>query len=89
MVAEDNDTSSNGQIIYSLYHSQSESRKAFVIDSLSGIISPSPHIIFDRESRQREEVTVKATDNGDRPLIAFCSFSVEVHLFNHYYIFTN
>ncbi|KAF8368118.1 hmr-1, partial [Pristionchus pacificus] len=78
VIAEDNDTSSNGQIIYSLYHSQSESRKAFVIDSLSGIISPSPHIVFDRESRQREDVTVKATDNGDRPLIAFCSFSIEI-----------
>ncbi|KHJ92056.1 cadherin domain protein, partial [Oesophagostomum dentatum] len=76
--ATDEDSSSNGQIVYSLYYAQSESRKPFVIDKLTGVLTPSPHVIFDRETRPREDVTVKATDRGDRPLIGFCQFSVEV-----------
>ncbi|VDM57913.1 unnamed protein product [Angiostrongylus costaricensis] len=65
-------------IVYSLYYAQSESRKPFVIDKLTGVLTPSPHVIFDRETRPREDVTVKATDRGDRPLIGFCQFSIEV-----------
>ncbi|CAD6190829.1 unnamed protein product [Caenorhabditis auriculariae] len=76
--ATDDDSSANGDIIYSLYYTQSESRKAFVIDRHTGILTPSPHVVFDRETRPREDVTVKATDRGDRPLIGFCQFSVEV-----------
>ncbi|KAK6053426.1 cadherin domain protein [Cooperia oncophora] len=76
--ATDEDSSSNGQIVYSLYYAQSESRKPFVIDKLTGVLTPSPHVIFDRETRPREDVTVKATDRGDRPLIGFCQFSIEV-----------
>lgn len=49
-----------------------------MIDKLTGALTPSPHVIFDRETRPREDVTVKATDRGDRPLIGFCQFSVEV-----------
>uniref|UniRef100_A0A158QXR6 DE-cadherin (inferred by orthology to a D. melanogaster protein) n=1 Tax=Nippostrongylus brasiliensis TaxID=27835 RepID=A0A158QXR6_NIPBR len=78
VVATDEDSSSNGQIVYSLYYAQSESRKPFVIDKLTGVLTPSPHVIFDRETRPREDVTVKATDRGDRPLIGFCQFSIEV-----------
>ncbi|CAI5439270.1 unnamed protein product [Caenorhabditis angaria] len=76
--AIDDDSSANGDIVYSLYYTQSESRKAFVIDRHTGILTPSPHVVFDRETRPREDVTVKATDRGDRPLIGFCQFSVEV-----------
>ncbi|CAI2294435.1 unnamed protein product [Caenorhabditis sp. 36 PRJEB53466] len=76
--ATDDDSSANGDIVYSLYYTQSESRKAFVIDRHSGVLTPSPHVVFDREARPREDVTVKATDRGDRPLIGFCQFSVEV-----------
>ncbi|KJH45916.1 cadherin domain protein [Dictyocaulus viviparus] len=76
--ATDEDSSANGQIVYSLYYSQSESRKPFIIDKLTGVLTPSPHVIFDRENRPREDVTVKATDRGDRPLIGFCQFSIEV-----------
>ncbi|CAL2028181.1 unnamed protein product [Caenorhabditis brenneri] len=76
--ATDDDSSANGDIVYSLYYTQSESRKAFVIDRHTGILTPSPHVVFDRETRPREDVTVKATDRGDRPLIGFCQFSVEV-----------
>ncbi|CAB3408176.1 unnamed protein product [Caenorhabditis bovis] len=76
--ATDDDSSANGDIVYSLYYTQSESRKAFVIDRNSGVLTPSPHVVFDRETRPREDVTVKATDRGDRPLIGFCQFSVEV-----------
>ncbi|CAI4221235.1 unnamed protein product [Auanema sp. JU1783] len=76
--ATDEDSSSNGEIVYSLYYAQTESRKPFIIDKLTGVLTPSPHVIFDRETRPREDVTVKATDRGDRPLIGFCQFSVEV-----------
>ncbi|CAJ0930369.1 unnamed protein product, partial [Mesorhabditis belari] len=76
--AVDEDSSSNGQIVYSLYYAQSESRKPFIIDKQTGELKPSPHVIFDRETRPREEVTVKATDRGERPLIGFCQFTVEV-----------
>uniref|UniRef100_A0A1I7UMB3 Cadherin domain protein n=1 Tax=Caenorhabditis tropicalis TaxID=1561998 RepID=A0A1I7UMB3_9PELO len=76
--ATDDDSSANGDIVYSLYYTQSESRKAFVIDRHTGVLTPSPHVVFDRETRPREDVTVKATDRGDRPLIGFCQFSVEV-----------
>lgn len=76
--ATDEDSSANGEIVYSLYYAQSESRKPFIIDRLTGALQPSPHVVFDRETRPREDVTVKATDRGDRPLIGFCQFSVEV-----------
>ncbi|KAE9548545.1 hypothetical protein FO519_008238, partial [Halicephalobus sp. NKZ332] len=76
--ATDEDASSNGEIVYSLYYARSESRKPFVIDPISGDLRPSPHFIFDREQKAFEEVTVKATDKGERPLIGFCQFSVQV-----------
>lgn len=57
--ATDDDSSANGDIVYSLYYTQSESRKAFVIDRQTGVLTPSPHVVFDRETRPREDVTVK------------------------------
>uniref|UniRef100_A0A1I8EET0 Cadherin domain-containing protein n=1 Tax=Wuchereria bancrofti TaxID=6293 RepID=A0A1I8EET0_WUCBA len=39
---------------------------------------PSPFVRFDREQKAQEEVTVKATDKGERPLIGFCQFTVQV-----------
>ncbi|VDN87194.1 unnamed protein product, partial [Brugia pahangi] len=43
-----------------------------------GELRPSPFVRFDREQRAQEEVTVKATDKGERPLIGFCQFTVQV-----------
>ncbi|KAK0427455.1 hypothetical protein QR680_010234 [Steinernema hermaphroditum] len=76
--ATDEDSSPNGDIVYSLYYARSQSRKPFTIDPDTGDLKPSPHVIFDREQRAYEEVTVKATDKGDRPLIGFCQFTVQV-----------
>uniref|UniRef100_A0A1I8AAX7 Cadherin n=1 Tax=Steinernema glaseri TaxID=37863 RepID=A0A1I8AAX7_9BILA len=76
--ATDEDSSPNGDIVYSLYYARSQSRKPFTIDPDTGDLRPSPHVIFDREQRAYEEVTVKATDKGDRPLIGFCQFTVQV-----------
>ena len=76
--AIDEDSSANGEIVYSLYYGRSESRKPFVIDPITGELRPSPHFIFDRETKAFEEVTVKATDKGERPLIGFCQFSVQI-----------
>lgn len=58
-MATDEDSSPNGDIAYSLYYSQSESRKPFVINSETGELKPSPFVRFDREQRALEEVTVK------------------------------
>uniref|UniRef100_A0A914QFP9 Cadherin domain-containing protein n=1 Tax=Panagrolaimus davidi TaxID=227884 RepID=A0A914QFP9_9BILA len=80
--ATDEDSSTNGEIIYSLYYARSESRKPFIIDSVTGELRPSPHFVFDREQKAFEEVTVKATDKGERPLIGFCQFTVQVIDFN-------
>ncbi|VDM15554.1 unnamed protein product, partial [Wuchereria bancrofti] len=63
---------------YSLYYSQSESRKPFIINPETGELRPSPFVRFDREQKAQEEVTVKATDKGERPLIGFCQFTVQV-----------
>uniref|UniRef100_A0A915E4Z3 Cadherin domain-containing protein n=1 Tax=Ditylenchus dipsaci TaxID=166011 RepID=A0A915E4Z3_9BILA len=76
--AVDKDSSLNGQIVYSLYYGRSETRKPFVIDANTGELRPSPYFVFDRESKSKEEVTIKATDKGERPLIGFCQFSVQV-----------
>ncbi|VDO38163.1 unnamed protein product [Onchocerca flexuosa] len=78
VVATDEDSPPNGEIVYSLYYSQSESRKPFIINSETGELRPSPFVRFDREERAQEEVTVKATDKGERPLIGFCQFTVQV-----------
>uniref|UniRef100_A0A915AWG2 Cadherin domain-containing protein n=1 Tax=Parascaris univalens TaxID=6257 RepID=A0A915AWG2_PARUN len=78
VVATDEDSPPNGDIVYSLYYSQSESRKPFVINPETGELRPSPFVRFDREQRAYEEVTVKATDKGERPLIGFCQFTVQV-----------
>ncbi|VDM28799.1 unnamed protein product [Toxocara canis] len=78
VVATDEDSPPNGDIVYSLYYSQSESRKPFVINPETGELRPSPFVRFDREQRAYEEVTVKATDRGERPLIGFCQFTVQV-----------
>lgn len=40
--AIDNDYSLNGEVVYSLYYGRSESRKPFVIDSITGKLRPSP-----------------------------------------------
>ncbi|VDK82941.1 unnamed protein product [Litomosoides sigmodontis] len=76
VVATDEDSSPNGDILYSLYYSQTESRKPFIINPETGELKPSPFVRFDREQRAVEEVT--ATDKGERPLIGFCQFSVQV-----------
>ncbi|KAH7700358.1 CBR-HMR-1 protein, partial [Aphelenchoides avenae] len=76
--ATDKDSGANGEITYSLYYARSETRKPFVIDAESGELRPSTYYVFDRETRPFEEVTVKATDKGDRPLIGFCQFLVQV-----------
>ncbi|MCP9264161.1 Cadherin domain protein [Dirofilaria immitis] len=78
VVATDEDSPPNGEIVYSLYYSQSESRKPFIINSETGELRPSPFVRFDREQRAQEEVTVKATDKGERPLIGFCQFTIQV-----------
>uniref|UniRef100_A0A915Q7Z5 Cadherin domain-containing protein n=1 Tax=Setaria digitata TaxID=48799 RepID=A0A915Q7Z5_9BILA len=78
VVATDEDSPPNGEIVYSLYYSQSESRKPFIINPETGELRPSPFVRFDREQRAQEEVTVKATDKGERPLIGFCQFTVQV-----------
>uniref|UniRef100_A0AC35TLZ3 Origin recognition complex subunit 1 n=1 Tax=Rhabditophanes sp. KR3021 TaxID=114890 RepID=A0AC35TLZ3_9BILA len=77
--AMDKDSGPNGDIIYSLYYSRGESRKPFIIDSTTGDIRPAPHILFDRETKAVEEITVKASDKGERPLIGFCSFFVQIN----------
>lgn len=59
--ATDDDSAPNGEIVYSLYYSQSESRKAFIINSETGELKPSPFVHFDREQRAQEEVTVKVS----------------------------
>lgn len=61
MVATDEDSPPNGDIVYSLYYSQSESRKPFVINPETGELRPSPFVRFDREQRAYEEVTVKVS----------------------------
>ncbi|KAL3113055.1 hypothetical protein niasHT_013520 [Heterodera trifolii] len=76
--AIDHDLGRNGHVSYSLYYARSESRKPFLIDSDSGELRPSPYFVFDREQKAVEEVTIKATDKGDRPLIGFCQFKVQV-----------
>lgn len=76
--AIDEDSSENGQITYTIYYPRSESRKPFIIDAESGELRPAPHFIFDREIRPFEDVTVKATDKGERPLIGFCQFTVQI-----------
>uniref|UniRef100_A0A0K0E875 Cadherin n=2 Tax=Strongyloides stercoralis TaxID=6248 RepID=A0A0K0E875_STRER len=76
--AIDEDKLNNGDLIYSLYYTRSESRKPFVIDPITGDLRPTPNFIFDRENKQFEEVTVKATDKGERPLIGFCNFLVTI-----------
>ncbi|KAI3422308.1 Hmr-1p [Globodera pallida] len=76
--AIDHDSGRNGQVSYSLYYARTESRKPFLIDSESGELRPSPYFVFDRELKAAEEVTIKATDKGDRPLIGFCQFKVQV-----------
>uniref|UniRef100_A0A7E4VRE3 Secreted protein n=2 Tax=Panagrellus redivivus TaxID=6233 RepID=A0A7E4VRE3_PANRE len=76
--AVDEDASTNGEIVYSLYYGRSESRKPFVIDAVTGELRPSPHFTFDREAKAFEDVTVKATDRGERPLIGFCQFTVQI-----------
>ncbi|VDN05957.1 unnamed protein product [Thelazia callipaeda] len=78
VIATDEDSPPNGEIVYSLYYAQSESRKPFVINPETGELKPSPFVRFDREQRAQEEVTVKATDKGERPLIGFCQFTVQV-----------
>ena len=55
-----------------------EQRKPFVIDANTGEIRPSPYFIFDREQKASEEVTIKATDKGEKSLIGFCQFTVEI-----------
>jgi hypothetical protein len=72
------DSGRNGQIVYSLYYARSESRKPFLIDPETGELRPSPYFLFDREAKAAEEVTIKATDRGDRPLIGFCQFTVQI-----------
>uniref|UniRef100_A0A0M3HGI4 Cadherin domain-containing protein n=1 Tax=Ascaris lumbricoides TaxID=6252 RepID=A0A0M3HGI4_ASCLU len=61
VVATDEDSPPNGDIVYSLYYSQSESRKPFVINPETGELRPSPFVRFDREQRAYEEVTVKVS----------------------------
>ncbi|TKR62057.1 hypothetical protein L596_026067 [Steinernema carpocapsae] len=78
VLATDEDSSPNGDIVYSLYYARSQSRKPFTIDPDTGDLKPSSHVVFDREQRAYEDVTVKATDKGDRPLIGFCQFTVQV-----------
>uniref|UniRef100_A0A0N5C4L2 Cadherin domain-containing protein n=1 Tax=Strongyloides papillosus TaxID=174720 RepID=A0A0N5C4L2_STREA len=76
--AIDEDKLSNGELVYSLYYTRSESRKPFIIDPITGDLRPAPNFVFDRENKPFEEVTVKATDKGDRPLIGFCNFLVTI-----------
>uniref|UniRef100_A0A0N4ZYG1 Cadherin domain-containing protein n=1 Tax=Parastrongyloides trichosuri TaxID=131310 RepID=A0A0N4ZYG1_PARTI len=76
--AIDEDKLSNGELVYSLYYTRSESRKPFVIDPITGDLRPTPNFVFDREQKSYEEVTVKATDKGERPLIGFCNFLVTI-----------
>ncbi|KAI1722266.1 cadherin domain-containing protein [Ditylenchus destructor] len=76
--AVDADAGLNGEIVYSLYYGRAETRKPFVIDPDTGELRPSPYFVFDRESKAKEEVTIKATDKGERPLIGFCQFSVQI-----------
>uniref|UniRef100_A0A914XSI8 Cadherin domain-containing protein n=1 Tax=Plectus sambesii TaxID=2011161 RepID=A0A914XSI8_9BILA len=78
VVATDDDSPPNGDIVYSLYYPKSESRKPFIIDPITGELRPSPYVMFDREKLPFEDVTVKATDKGERPLIGFCQFTVTV-----------
>lgn len=58
-MATDEDSPPNGEIVYSLYYSQSESRKPFIINFETGELRPSPFVRFDREQKALEEVTVK------------------------------
>ncbi|KHJ44096.1 cadherin domain protein, partial [Trichuris suis] len=76
--ATDDDSGQNGDIIYSLYYPQGETRKPFIIDAVTGELRASPYVEFDREERPFEDVIVKATDKGSRPLIGFCQFTVTV-----------
>uniref|UniRef100_A0A1I7SAF6 Cadherin domain-containing protein n=1 Tax=Bursaphelenchus xylophilus TaxID=6326 RepID=A0A1I7SAF6_BURXY len=76
--AIDNDTSSNGDIVYSLYYSNTEQRHPFVIHPITGDLKPAAGFVFDREQRAYEEVTVKASDKAERPLIGFCQFTVQI-----------
>lgn len=61
--ATDEDSGSNGQILYSLYYPKGETRRPFVIDSVTGEITASPYFQFDREERPIEEITVKVRRN--------------------------
>lgn len=78
VTAVDYDSGQNGQIIYSLYYPKGETRKPFMIDAHTGELKPSPYEEFDREERPFEDVTVKAQDLGERPLIGFCHFTVQL-----------
>lgn len=63
MVATDDDSPPNGDIVYSLYYPKSESRKPFIIDPITGELRPSPYVMFDRETLPFEDVTVKVSIN--------------------------
>uniref|UniRef100_A0A915JC69 Cadherin domain-containing protein n=1 Tax=Romanomermis culicivorax TaxID=13658 RepID=A0A915JC69_ROMCU len=76
--ATDNDSGQNGDIVYSLYYPGGDNRRPFTINATTGEIWASPFVEFDREERAFEDVTVKATDKGSRPLIGFCHFTVTV-----------
>jgi hypothetical protein len=78
VVATDADSHRNGEVVYSLYYPKGEARKPFVVDPTTGELTASPYHEFDRETRPFEDVTVKATDRGERPLIGFCQLKVEV-----------
>lgn len=57
--ATDEDSGMNGEVMYSLYYGRSETRKPFVIDSVTGELRPSAYFVFDRETKAYEEVTIK------------------------------
>lgn len=57
--ATDDDSGQNGDIVYSLYYPQGESRRPFIIEPTTGLLMASPYVEFDREERPLEDVTVK------------------------------
>ncbi len=59
MEATDEDSQQNGDIVYSIYYPQGQSRKPFLIDPLTGDLMASPYVEFDREENLFEDVTVK------------------------------
>ncbi|XP_037070379.1 protein dachsous-like [Pollicipes pollicipes] len=73
--ATDADTGANANVVYSIVEGNLDN--AFVIEApFSGIVKT--NIVLDREIRDAYELTIVATDQGERTLVGSCSLRIKV-----------